>query len=97
MRGIKLRQHLPLVHFQAQTCSVIMSKPQESHSHILMTGEGGGILAKSGFFRSMKDTGVFWVAKKNRGIILGCKKGLRGFLDMLKKVVIFLSRQILKL
>ena len=47
------------------------------HSYILMTGGMGGgggpsdflgskILAKSDFFGSMKDAGIFWVTKKNR-------------------------------
>ena len=52
--------------------------PQGLHSHILMTGRGGGvrsdffgskILAKTDFFGSMKDA----------GIILGCEKRNRGF------------------
>ena len=49
------------------------------------------------FFGSMKDTGIFWVAKKNRGNFFGvAKKEPREFLGMLKKVVIFWDRQILK-
>ena len=42
--------------------------------------------------------GHFWVVKKNGGIFLGCEKRTKGFfLGMLKKVGIFLGRQILKL
>ena len=48
-----------------------MSKPQGPHSHILLMGGGEGgvlfgseILAKKGFFGSIKDAGVFLVAKK---------------------------------
>ena len=62
-----------------------------------MMGMGGGgiqgffgseILAKSNFFGCMKDTGMFLGReKKNRW----------NFLGMLKKVVIFLDNQILKL
>ena len=59
-----------------------------------MTGRGGPsdlfgseILAQSDFFGSMKDAKKFWVAKK----------GLRDFFGMLKIVVIFWGRQILKL
>ena len=50
---------------------------QESHSHILMMGGGGGlsdffgseILAKRDFFGFMKESGIFW----------GCKKWTKGF------------------
>ena len=46
----------------------------------------------------MKDAGIFLVRDKNRGIFLGCEKGLRDFFRYAKKkVVIFLGRQILKL
>ena len=47
----------------------------------------------------MKDAGIFFGReKKNRGVFLGCEKGTKGFfLGMLRKVVIFLGRQILKL
>ena len=54
-----------------------------------MTGEGGGggpsdflgseILAKSDFFGSMKDAGIFWVAKKKPRDFLGCEKRTKGF------------------
>ena len=61
--------------------------PQGPHSHILMTGRGAGlsdffgseILAKSDFFGSMKDAGIFWVAKNNRGIFWGCEERTKGF------------------
>ena len=53
--------------------------PQGPHSHILMTGGGGGpkdffesdILAKSVFLGSMKDAGNFLGHKNNTGIFLG--------------------------
>ena len=68
--------------------------------------DGGGpsdvfrseILAKGDFFGSMKDAGIFLGRKKNGEIFLGCEKRTKGFFGgMLKKVVIFLGRQILKL
>ena len=59
---------------------------------------GSEILARSDLFGSMKDAGIFLGCKKKRGIFLGCKKRTKGFFGgMLKKVVIFLGRQILKL
>ena len=80
---------------------------QGPHSHILMTpGEGGRtsnflgseMLSKDYFLGSMKDAGIFWVAKKPRRDCFGLrKKNQRIFWGMLKKVVIFLGRQILKL
>ena len=55
-----------------------LSVPQGPHSHILMTGGGGpkdffasDILAKSDFFGSMKDAGIFWGRENNTGIFLG--------------------------
>ena len=45
----------------------------------------------------MKVAGIFWVAKKTRGFFGGCENRLRFFLGMLKEVVIFWGRQILKL
>ena len=40
-----------------------------------MIVSGSEILAKSDFFGSMKRRwDFFWVAKKNRGIFLGCEK-----------------------
>ena len=61
-------------------------------------GGGSEILAKGDFFGSMKDAGIFLGHEKNTGIFLGCKKELRDFFfGMLKEVVIFLGRQILKL
>ena len=63
--------------------------PQGPHSHILMTGGGGGgspsdffgseISAKSDFFESMKDAGIFLGAKNNRGFFGGCEKRTKGF------------------
>ena len=60
---------------------------------------GSEILAQSDFFGSMKDAGIFfWVAKKKQRDFLGLRKMDQGILGgMLKKVVIFLGRQILKL
>ena len=56
------------------------------HEHILMTGGGPSdffgseILAKSVFFGSMEDAGIFLGhEKKNRGIFLGCEKRTKGF------------------
>ena len=70
-------------------------------------GEGGGglsdffgseILAKSDFFVSMKDAGIFFGSQKtDRGIFWVVKKRLRDVLGYAKKAVIFLGRQILKL
>ena len=40
---------------------------------------GSEIVAKSDFFGSMKDAGIFWVAKKSRGIFLGYEKRTKGF------------------
>ena len=58
---------------------------QGSHSHILMTGGGGGgslsdflgseILAKNDFFGSMKDARIF----------LGCEKRTKGFFGVCYK------------
>ena len=57
------------------------------------------ILVKSDFFGCMKDTWIFLGhEKKTEGFFwVLAKKGLRIFLSMQKKVVIFLGRQILKL
>ena len=53
--------------------------------------------AKSDFFGSMKDAGIFR-GREKRWIFLGCKKRTKGFFwGMLEKVVIFLGRQILRL
>ena len=56
-------------------------------------------MVKGDFFRSMKDAGVFLGREvKTEGFFWVAKKELRDFLGgMLKKVVIFLGRQILKL
>ena len=66
---------------------------QGPHSHILMTGEGGGsdflgseILAQSDFFGSMKDARNFLCRrKKQSNVFWVARKGLRDFLGMLKK------------
>ena len=61
-----------------------------------MTGEGGGspsdffgseILAKSDFFRSMKDARIFLghEKNKNKGIFWAVRKGLRDFFGYAKK------------
>ena len=50
------------------------------------------------FFGSMKDAGIFLGHEKKGEICFGLqKKELRGFGGYVKKVVIFLGRQILKL
>ena len=55
---------------------------------------GSEILAKSDIFGSMKDTWIFLgCEEKQRDFFWVVKKGLR---DLVKKVVIFLGRQILK-
>ena len=51
---------------------------------------GSEILAQSDFFGSMKDNGIFGVAKKKQTDFWGCEKRT-------KEVVIFWGRQILKL
>ena len=56
-----------------------MSRAQGPHSHILMRGEGVGpsdffgseILAKSDFFGSMKDAGIFLGRKKEQRDFFG--------------------------
>ena len=58
---------------------------------------GSEILAQSDFFGSMKDAGIFLGHKKNRGFLGLRKKDWGIFWGMLKKVVKFLGRQILKL
>ena len=45
----------------------------------LQGGGGSEILAKSDFFGSMKDAGIFWGCKKNREMFLGGKKGTKRF------------------
>ena len=45
----------------------------------------------------MKDAGIFFGSRKKQEVFGVMKKGLRDFLGMLRKVVIFLGRQILKL
>ena len=67
---------------------------QGPHSYILMTGDqsdifGSEILAKSDFFRSMKDAGTFFGSQKKAGILGGCKKRTKGFFGYARKVVIF--------
>ena len=53
---------------------------------------------KLSFSGSMKDARIFLGhKKKTEGLFGVAKKGLRDFLCMLKKVVIVLGRQILKL
>ena len=78
-----------------------MNSAQGPHSHILMTGLGGGgagnffgseILAKSDFFGFMKDARLFLGYKnKNEGFFGVVKKVLRFFFGggYVKKVVIF--------
>ena len=72
------------------------------HSCILMTGGpsdflGSEILAQNDFFGSMKYAGIFLGRKKKQRDFFGLRKKDQGiFLSMLKKVVIFLGRQILK-
>ena len=79
-----------------------------AHSYFNDGGSGAGgpsvffgseILAKSDIFGSMKDTKIFlWSRKKAEGFFWGCEKRTNGFFwGMLKNVVIFLGRQILKL
>ena len=61
---------------------------------------GADILAKKDFLGSMKDARICFGSWKNKTevIFLGCEKTIKGFFwGMLKKVVIFLGRQILKL
>ena len=65
---------------------IIWLQSQGPNSHILMMGGGGPseffgseILAKSNFFGSMQDTGIFLGPEKNRGIFLGCEKRTKGF------------------
>ena len=87
-------------------------RTQGPHSHILMTGKRGGggssdflgseILAQSDFLGSMKDAGIFLgrrkKKKKKKRDFSGLRKKDQGiFLGMLKKVVIFWGKQILKL
>ena len=77
------------------------------HSHILMTGGGGGVQVnfwvwnygqKWFFWVYARCWEFFGLQKKTRRIFWGCKTRTKGFLGgMLKKVVIFLGRQILKL
>ena len=51
---------------------------------------GSEILAKSDFFGSMKDAGIFLgCEKKTEGCFWVAKKGLRDFFAYAKKVVIF--------
>ena len=85
----------------------ILNHAQRPHSHSLMMGERGR--GPSDFFRSeiLAKSKFFWVyerrqdffgsQKKTEGLFGVAKKGLRDFLCMLKKVVIVLGRQILKL
>ena len=65
-----------------------------------MMGRGGGvrgpsnffeseILAQSAFFGPMKDAGIFLGCKTTEGFFGDANKGLRDFLGMLKKVMIF--------
>ena len=76
---------------------------QGPHSHNLMTGGGAsdffgsGILAKSDFWVYERRWDFFGSRKKTEEFFWIAKKGLRTFWGMLKKVVIFLGRQILKL
>ena len=58
---------------------------------------GSEILAKSDFFGCMKDAGIFLGSGKNQRFFWVAKKGLKDILGMLKNVVIFSGRQILKL
>ena len=60
---------------------------------------GSEILATGDLFGSVKDAGIFLGRKKNGGVFWVAKKELtKGiFWGMLKKVVIFMGRQTLKL
>ena len=60
---------------------------------------GSEILAKSFFFRVYERHRDFFGSRKTKNRdFLGCEKRAKGiFLRMLKKVAIFLDRQILKL
>ena len=44
------------------------------------------------FFRSVKNTGIFWVAKRTRGLFLACKKITKRFFGYAKKSGDFLLR-----
>ena len=70
-----------------ETLRGILVNSQGPHSHILMTGGGGGFRViflglkfwpKVIFFGSMKDAGIVLGRKKNRGIFLGCEKRTKG-------------------
>ena len=70
------------------------SKSQGPHSHIFMTGGGGGpsdffgseILVQSDFFGSMKDAGILLGRKKNERDFFGvAKKGSRVLFGYAKK------------
>ena len=63
-----------------------MTYAQGPHSHVSMTGRGGGgpsdffgseILAQSDFFGSMKDTGIFLGLEKKS--FLYCEKRNKGY------------------
>ena len=93
--------HLALSLFVISISS--LTRAQGPYSHITMMGGGGvrvfflglKILAKGDFFGSMKGHRDFFGSRrKTEGFFWVVKKGLR---DLLKKVVIFLGRQILKL
>ena len=58
---------------------------------------GSEILAKSVFSGSMKNAGMFLGCKKRTKGYFWVKKRTKGVLVMLKTVVIFLGRRILKL
>ena len=87
--------------------SLVNGDPRGPTHIFVMMGEGAGdpsdffgseILAKSDFFRSMKDARIFLgCEKKQRDFLVVAKKDKGNFLGMLKKVVIFWGRQILKL
>ena len=40
---------------------------------------GSEILAQSDFLGYMKDAGIFWGRKNNRGIFLGCEKRTKSY------------------
>ena len=58
---------------------------------------GSEILAKSDLFESERRRDFFGVAKKKQRDFFRLRKRTKVFLGMLKKVVIFSGRQILKL
>ena len=74
--------YLPIDYtYKSLTLLISLSGSQGPHSHILMTGGGGPsdflgseILAKSDFFGSMKDAGIFLGREKKQRDIFGLRK-----------------------